>query len=306
MKFHPLAVAIVATLLLGAVKLVVATLTGSRAVLASAADSLGDAVVSGVNLLMVRAAAEPPDEGHPWGHGKAEALASLTQAVLLAAVVAGVAGTAIASLWRGDATLPAAGPAMWGMALSMAGSFGISTYLARAARRSGSLVVGADAAHYRMDLLTGGAVLLGLAVTALTGRPEADAVASLAVSLWMTREVWALGKEAVDELMDRPLPESEVHALEQVLREVGEPVLAWHDLRTRRAGPFRFVQVHIELPATLSFPGAHAVSHRVEEALAGVLPNTDVIVHLDVEGEEQGRIPSSAGARSGETRARET
>lgn len=305
MRLHPLAIAILATLLLGAIKLVVALLSGSRAVLASAADSLGDAVVSGVNLLMVRAAAEPPDEGHPWGHGKAEALASLTQAVLLAGVVVGVVWSAVASLLSGTATPPKVGPAVIGMLISMAGSFSISTYLARAARRSGSLVVGADAVHYRMDLLTGGAVLLGLAVTAITGRAEADAVSSLLVSAWMSKEVWGIGKEAVDELMDRPLPEAEVLELERALRALGAPVLAWHDLRTRRAGPFRFVQVHVELPASLTFAGAHEVSHQVEQALAGALPNTDVIVHLDVEGIEFGRLPPSTGARSGEVGADE-
>ena len=162
-------------------------------------------------------------------------------------------------------------------------------------------MVGADAVHYRMDLLTGAAVLLGLAVTWLTGRPEADAVSSLLVSVWMLKEVGGIGKEAIDELMDRPLPEEEVVRLERALRTFGSPVLAWHDLRTRRAGPFRFVQVHVELPASLTFSGAHEVSHRVEAALAAALPNTDVIVHLDVEGEDFGRLSAATGARSGAT-----
>ena len=106
MTSHPLIVAIVSTLALGAVKLVLAWLSGSRAVLASAADSLSDAVVSGVNLLMMRQAAVPADEGHPWGHGKAEALASLTQAVVLAAVVGGVIWSGIVGFTSPDPTPP--------------------------------------------------------------------------------------------------------------------------------------------------------------------------------------------------------
>lgn len=281
---HPLVVAIVGTLLLGAIKLAVALFTGSTAVMASAADSLGDAVVSGVNLLMMRQAAMPADEGHPWGHGKAEALASLSQAVLLAGVVAGVVVSAVRALAAGPGALPDTNTALVGMAMSMTGSLLISAYLERQARRTGSLVLKADATHYRMDLWTGAAVVAGLGASALTGRAEADAVAALVVSALMVREVWSLGREAVDELMDRPLPPAEVAELEAALRALGGNIRSWHDLRTRRAGPFRFVQVHVSLPPDITFAEAHAETHRVERALCAVLPNLDVIAHADLDG----------------------
>ncbi|GDX83733.1 cation-efflux pump FieF [Deltaproteobacteria bacterium] len=287
MKLHPLTVAILFTLVLGGVKLAIALLSGSRAVLASAADSLSDAVVSGVNLLMVRQAAEPPDEGHPWGHGKAEALASLTQAVLLAAVVGGVVYSAVQGLGATGAPPPATGGALIGMAVSMLGSFLISAFLMRHARLTGSLVLAADAAHYRMDLLAGAAVVLGLVVTRLTGRSEADAVASLIVSVLMAKEVWSLGREAVDELMDRPLPDKEVEALRAGLAGYGDPVRGFHDLRTRRSGPMRFVQVHVSLPPSISFAAAHAEIHRVEDYLKTVLPNVDAMVHADLDGDTE-------------------
>jgi ferrous-iron efflux pump FieF len=288
MTLHPLVVAILSTLVLGAAKLTLALITGSRAVLASAADSLGDAVVSGVNLLMVRQAAVPPDDGHPWGHGKAEALASLTQAVLLAGVVVGVAWSAVGTLLHhASAPLPDTQAGILGMLLSMVGSFGISTFLSRAAKRTGSLVLAADAVHYRMDLLTGAAVVAGLVATWLTGRPEADAVASLLVSALMVREVYGIGREAVDELMDRPLPAEEVAQIEAALRSYGDPVRSWHDLRTRRSGPLRFVQVHVALPREISFADAHAATHAVEERLKSVLPFMDVIAHADLDGDPE-------------------
>ncbi len=288
---HPLVVAIFATLVLGAGKLAVALATGSAAVLASAADSLGDAVVSGVNLVMLRQAARPADDGHPWGHGKAEALASLSQAVLLAGVVVGVVWTAGARLTGASpAPTPDTSTALWGMAASMVGSFLISTFLERAAKRTGSLVLRADAAHYRMDLLTGAAVLLGLGATALWQAPRADALAALGVSVLMVREVFRLGSEAVDELMDRPLPPDEVAVVEAALRRIGGHVRSWHDLRTRRAGPFRFIQVHVSLPPDLTFAEAHAESHRVERELAQVLANVDVIAHADLDGVDEGGL----------------
>lgn len=288
MRLHPLLVAIGLTLVMGVAKLVVALWTGSHAVMASAADSLGDAIVSGVNLLMVRQAAVPADEEHPWGHGKAEALASLAQALVLGGVVLAIAANAVAQLVDGGGATPRAGPALGVMVLSLAGSLFISNYLSRAGNSSGSLVVKADAVHYRMDVFTGGAVMVGVASSALLGTAIGDAVASLVVSAMMVKDVYGLGREAIDELMDRPLPEEETRQLEGVLRQMGAPVLSWHDLRTRRSGPHRFVQVHVVLPAHIPFCQAHAAADDVEARLRAALPNVDVIVHADPEGAEGG------------------
>ncbi len=289
MGLHPLVVAIGVTLVMGVTKLAVALWSGSHAVMASAADSLGDAIVSGVNLLMVRQAAEPADEGHPWGHGKAEALASLAQAVVLGVVVLAIAGNAVAQVVEGGAAVPRAGPALGVMVLSLTGSLFISTYLSRAGTESGSLVVKADAVHYRMDVFTGGAVMVGIGASVFFGTALGDALASIVVSAMMVKDVYALGREAVDELMDRPLPEEETRQLEAVLREVGAPLLSWHDLRTRRSGPHRFVQVHVVLPAHIPFAQAHAAADDVEARLRAALPNVDVIVHADPEGVEEPR-----------------
>jgi len=284
---HPLAVAIAATLVLGAAKLAVALVTGSHAVMASAADSLGDAIVSGVNLIMVRQAAEPPDEGHPWGHGKAEALASLAQVAVLALVVGAIGVNAVGALLGGAGPVPAAGPTLGVMAVSMLGSLSISAYLSRAARRTGSLLIRADAVHYRMDLLSGAAVVLGLVASQVLGNAVGDAGASLLVSAIMVKEVYGVGREAIDELMDRPLPPEETARIESALREMGAPLVSWHDLRTRRSGPHRFVQVHVVLPADIPFAEAHAAADAVEARLRGALPNLDVIVHADPEGVEE-------------------
>lgn len=282
---HPLAVAIVATLVLGAGKLAVGVTTGSQAVIASAVDSLGDAVVSGVNLLMMRQAAMPPDEGHPWGHGKAEALASLGQALALAVVVGLIAVNAVRGLLGPTLALPDTGPALLVMLVSMSGSLGISTYLLSAATRTGSLVLRADAVHYRMDLLSGSAVIGGLIAVRLTSWAQADALASLVVSGLMVRDVWSVGKEAIDELMDRPLPAEEEQRVIAVLTAFGPKIRSWHDLRTRRSGPSRFVQVHVVLPADTTFADAHRASDDLEQALRVAIPNLDVLVHADVDGE---------------------
>ena len=276
--------AIIGTLLLGVMKTVGALATGSGAVGASAADALTDALVSGANLVLVRAASAPPDDGHPFGHGKAEALAGLAQAGFLTAVVVGVARSAILRLTEG-APMPVVGPAVLIMLASMVASYLLSRGLSRAADKTGSLVLRADSAHYRMDLWTGTAVVVGLVITAITGDARADAIASLVLCLWMAKEIIPIGVDAVGELMDRPLERREYATALGVLTSFSERIAGWHDLRTRRAGPWRFVQVHVELPGDMTLRDAHRVADDLEEALSKALPGCDAIVHMDPAGE---------------------
>jgi cation diffusion facilitator family transporter len=283
MPANPLSVAVTVTLGMGAIKLAVAFATGSQAVLASAADSLADAGVSALNRWAMRTAALPPDAGHPFGHGKTEALASLAQGLVLSGIVLGVGYGALARL--ADPTPPPVevGPALAVMVGSMIGSLVISTGLSRAARRTGSLILQTDAVHYRMDIWTGLAVLTGLGVTALTGGVRADAVASLVVCGMMARDIASLLTDAVGELMDRPLPAEEQAAIEVALAAFSPRLVRWHDLRTRRAGPDRFAQVRLVLPDTLTLRDAHALAHDVEAAIEAAVPGVDVLVHVDAE-----------------------
>lgn len=272
--------AIVGTLVLGAGKAVAAGLTGSTALAASAADSITDGAITAANRWMLLTAAEPADPGHPYGHGKAEALASLGQAVFLGVVIAGIAWRAVTHLLA-PGTPPDALPALGAVVGSLIGSFLLARSLRRAADATGSLVLRADAAHYQMDLASGAAVLVGLGAGAVTGSAIPDAVAALVVSGLMAREVLSIARDAVGELMDQALPAEELARLEAVLGAM--PIQGWHDLRSRRSGPHRFVQVHVELDGALTLREAHAVADRVEAALREAVPGCDPIVHVDVD-----------------------
>jgi ferrous-iron efflux pump FieF len=277
-----LSIAIAATLALGLVKLVGAALTGSRAVLASAVDSLADAGVSLLNLLLARAAQRPADVDHPFGHGKAEAIAALLQGAALAVTTVGLAWGAVVSLGSAEAA-PQTGAAVAAMTVSLVGSLLISRHLRRAADATGSLVLRADAAHYQADLWSGGAVVVGLVAVRLTGASWPDALATLLVCGLIGRDVVGLVRGAVDELMDRALPDEDVAAARQVLAGMGDRVRGVHGLRGRRVGPVTFLEVHVELDGDLPFREAHAISDDVENALRARFAPADVIVHADVE-----------------------
>jgi ferrous-iron efflux pump FieF len=277
----PLVVSIAASLAIGLLKLAAALFTGSQAVFASAADSIGDVIVSAINLVLARQASAPADADHPFGHGKIESLAGLGQGVFLAGVVAGVAYRAIASLTAAapEPILPI--PALAVMVVSLLTSTAIAWNLDRAAAATGSLVLRADATHYRMDRWTGAASILGIGLAWGFGWTRADAIASLVVAGIMAHDVVGLVRGAIDELMDHALPDDEVARVHAALDGLRPRIAGWHALRTRRSGPQRFVEVHVEIAAEVPFAEAHAITEDVEEALRAALPGAGVIVHAD-------------------------
>ena len=278
---RPLVLTIGLSLGLGIAKLVAAVLTGSHAVLASAADSLADSVVSAANLWLMRRARVPADDGHPYGHGKIEGLASLAQSAFLSAVVAGIAWRAVTSLLEPEPHAVLAAPALVVMGVSLVVSSGIAALLGRAATRTGSLVLSADAAHYRMDRWTAAATIAGLVGTLALNEPRADSIAALAVCVIMARDVGSLLRDAVNELMDAALSPEEMTRIKGVLDASRPLQLGWHDLRARRSGPRRFVEVHVEIEKTATLLAAHEVAESIENELRATIDGVEVIVHLD-------------------------
>lgn len=277
--------AVLATLALGVAKLAAGLFTGSTAVVASGLDSLADAVMSSANLWLARVAASPPDADHPYGHHKAEPLAALAQVTLLSAIVVGVGWSAVNRLLSGEVPLPLTLPAMGMTVVAMASAWGISVGLSRAATRTGSLVLRTDAVHYRMDVWTGAAVLVGLIAAGVLHSGIPDAVAAIVVCLVMGRDLFKITREAISELMDQAMDRDERAVLIRVLEGLGPPVVAWHDLRSRRSGPRRFVQVHLEMPAHLPLAEAHRAADAAEGALRAAVPGVEALVHVDVDGE---------------------
>ncbi len=279
---RPLLVAVAGTLVLGAGKLAAAIVTGSHAVLASALDSLADAGVSLVNLLLARAAARPPDDDHPFGHGKAEAIAALVQGLVLSALAVAIAVSAVARLVHG-ALPPQSVLATAAIGVSMVGSFLISRHLMAAADATGSLVLRADATHYRMDLYSGAGVLVALGFGTWVNDARPDAIASLAVCVLIGKDVVGLVREAVDELMDKALPSDQEQAMRAVLAGFEQQIRSYHALRGRKVGPVTFVQVHVVMDPDLTIREAHHITDEIEEAFRRRFAPADVIVHADAD-----------------------
>lgn len=257
--------------------------TSSMAMLGSLADSGLDLVASLVVLLGVRVAAQPADYDHRFGHGKAEALASLVQVILITLSALFIGFRAVQRLVSGASTAQAElGITVSLIALVLTGA--LISYQRYVVRRTGSLAIGTDRLHYSSDLLLNGSVIVALALEQFAGLTGADALFGLLIALWLLWGAWSASSNAFDQLMDREWPDE---LRERFLAAASEyPELAGlHDLRTRTSGTHHFAQFHVWVPADWTVREAHDRLDRVEEALQQRFPGTEILIHVDPEGQ---------------------
>lgn len=256
-------------------------LTGSIAVWASLLDSAMDIFASTINYFAVRAASRPPDEDHNYGHGKAESLAGLFQAAVITFSGLFLIREAIKRMIEPHPTqAEAVGVAT--MLVTIAASFALVARLRRVANATDSPALSADALHFASDVWTNGGVLVGLVLIYYTGWTILDPLISIAISIYILSSALAVGRESVDVLMDRRLPpEVDEQVAEIVGRFRGEGVLGFHDLRTRRSGSQKFIDLHLEVERDQTLEEAHAASVRVLRTIEAEIPRAKVQIHTD-------------------------
>jgi ferrous-iron efflux pump FieF len=265
-----------------ALKAAVWWVSGSVALMASMADSALDLVASLVTFFAVRYAAAPPDDEHRFGHGKAEAFASLTQAGLVFASAALIGQEAIRHLIAPGRVEQE----VWAIAVmvvSVVMTLGLITAQSRVLKQTASVAVSGDRAHYAADLASNVIALVGILGVWLLGLKSLDAVAGLAVAailLWGAVKVF---REASNQLMDHELPDAARMQIVALMTQ--DPRLTdVHQLRTRASGPVIHMQMHADLDPDLSLEAAHEVVVAAEKRLLEAFPHADIIIHADPRG----------------------
>jgi ferrous-iron efflux pump FieF len=262
-------------------------ITESVSVLSSLLDSLLDAVASAVNLFAVHHALTPADREHRFGHGKAEPLAGLAQAAF-------ITGSAVLLLIQATQRLRAPPPIAHGevgiavMILSIVLTLGLVAYQRHVVRATGSIAIGADRVHYASDLLLNLSVIVALILSGWLDVRYADPVFGIAVAIYILVSALRIGRQSLDLLMDRELPDDQRARIRDIALRHPE-VKNLHDLRTRSAGLDIFIQLHIEMDPKMSLSRAHEVSDQVEADIRAAFPNSEVIIHQDPEGVEEAR-----------------
>ncbi|MDH0143966.1 MULTISPECIES: cation diffusion facilitator family transporter [Pseudomonadaceae] len=268
--------ALATALLLALAKAVAWWLSGSVSLLAGLTDSLLDGAASLLNLIAVHYALRPADEDHRYGHGKAEALAGLAQALFVGASAVLVAVQAIERLQHpqplGAQTL---GIAV--MLLSLAMTVALLLFQRHVVRVTGSTAVRADSLHYRSDLLLNSGILLAL-VLAGFGWQRLDPLFGLGIAAYILWSAVSIVREAVAVLMDEELA-PELSERMHLLASGVPGVLGTSDLRTRISGTHWFVQLHVELPGDLSLQQSHSLCKQVEDAIRSEFPRAQVLAY---------------------------
>jgi ferrous-iron efflux pump FieF len=271
--------------------------TGSVSMLSSLLDSGLDAAASLVNLIAVRHAVAPADREHRFGHGKAEPLAGLAQAAFIGGSAALLFAEALQRLWA-PVPIANAGVGIAVSIVSIAATFGLVRFQSRVVAETGSIAIGADALHYRGDLLLNGAVILSLLLASQLGWAYADPLFGAGIAAWILWSAWQIVRQSLTQLMDSELPDAE-RARVRAIAVAHPEVRAVHEIRTRAAGPTAFIQLHLEMDGAITLAHAHEISDAVERELRAAFPNAEVMIHQDPEGVEEPRARLAAASQGG-------
>ena len=272
------------SLILVAIKTFAYFASHSVAMLASLADSALDLFTAGLNLFAIHEALAPADKEHRFGHGKAEPLAGLAQGAFITASAMFLVIQAVQRLLNPQ-PIDNGLQALLVMLISIVMAIGLILYERSVVRRTGSLAISTDQTHYLGDLVTNIGVVIAILLAVVLGWQAADPIIALFVAAVLVGSAWLVFRKCLDQLMDHELPDSDREKIVAIVRAHPQ-VKNLHDLKTRAAGLYTFIQVHIELDPDMPLAEAHEVSDEVEHELCAAFDKAEVIIHQDPAGLE--------------------
>jgi cation diffusion facilitator family transporter len=269
---------ILSNTLLIIMKLAAGILSGSVSIISEAIHSSMDLVAAMIAFFSVRVSDNPPDSRHPYGHGKIENISGVIEALLIFLAAIWIIFEAVKKLLGGTIELDSIGIGSAVMLVSAIVNFIVSRRLYKVARQTNSVALEADALHLKTDVFTSLGVALGLGLIMITGINWLDPVVAMLVALFIIRESYHLMKKAFTPLLDTAWEDNEVSALEHTLKDLE---VSYHDLRTRVAGNYRFVDLHIQIPQDESVGHAHDYCDKIENELTSKYDNLTVTIHVE-------------------------
>jgi len=272
---------IIVVIVLVALKVVVGAITGSLSILAQVVDSFLDLFAVIVTLLAIRIAARPADEEHPFGHGKAENMAAIAQAILIFLAGGSIIYAAVRRIQTG-ATLELTEAGIAVMVVSIIASIFLSRHLLKVSRLTDSLALQANAHNIAADVYSAAAVLVGLLVVRFTGLSIIDPILALLVAVFIFKVAYDVLRNSFGGLVDVKLPEAEETTVRSAIMEhFGGEVVDFHALRTRKAGSQRYIDLHLVVPKDTSLNEAHRMCDHLEQDIESKLGTASIVIHVE-------------------------
>jgi cation diffusion facilitator family transporter len=279
-KVQTASLSVLSNSVLVASKLVIGLMIGSVSVISEAIHSGIDLVASAVAYVSVRKSSQPPDAEHYYGHGKFEDISGAVEAILILlasflivreAYLKLVSGVEVADVSLGIAVMTA----------SCIVNFFISQRLFRAARRTESIALEADAWHLQTDVFTSLGILIGLILIKFTGIKIIDPIMAIVVAIIILKAAIDLIRKSVRDLVDVSLPASEEKEIKEIIQKYSGNYFEFHAMRTRRSGSDRFIDFHLVVCQNVNIQQAHDLADKMEKQIMQEIPRSSIIIHLE-------------------------
>ncbi|MDD5157440.1 cation diffusion facilitator family transporter [Sulfurimonas sp.] len=267
--------------LLVIIKMTVGIFSGSIAVMASAIDSFLDLIISLFNYFALNSAEKDPDDKFHFGRGKIEPMAAVMEGIVISFSAFFILFQAL-SKFIDHEPMSGVNESIIVMVVSFVITAFLVIFLNNVAKKTGNMVIKADALHYKTDLLSNGAILFALGVIAYTGEYLIDPILGILIGLYMIYSSVPIIKEGVLMLLDAALTQEQMQDIVNIL-ESEKAIVAFHDLRTRESGSHIFISFHAVFNISISLYDAHAISDKVEAKLRALFEDKKVhiLIHMD-------------------------
>ena len=272
----------VATLLV-LIKLTVGILSGSVAILASAIDSLLDMTVSIFNYFALHISEKDPDDKFHFGRSKLEPLAAVIEGTIISMSALFIMYDAITKIAR-KSEMTMINESIGVMIVSIVVTGFLVLFLRYVAKKTGNMVIEADALHYQTDLLSNAAILVALGLVSFTGKTIIDPIVGIGIALYMLYSAYPIIKRGILMLLDVAIPKEDIEEIERIIQSFPE-VNGYHYLKTRESGSHVFVSVHVVFTPEMTLLEAHRIADAIEQKIRDYFHKQDkkahILIHMD-------------------------
>lgn len=268
-------------MLLVVMKMSIGILSGSIAVLASAIDSLLDLTVSIFNYFALHNAEKDPDDDFNYGRSKIEPLAAVIEGTVISLSALFILYEALVKLAH-PREMEFVGVSITVMLVSIIITSFLVVFLNKVAKKTGNMVIKADALHYKTDIFSNGAVLLALGLVSVTSEHIIDPILGIMIGIYMIYSALPIIKEGILMLLDAALSEEEIEKIKEII-DSDKTVTNYHHLRTRASGSHIFISIHVVFNVSISLYDAHLVSDKLEDKIKKLFSDKKVhiLMHMD-------------------------
>ncbi len=263
-------------------KLFVGVFSGSVSIISEAIHSMMDLLASVIAYFSVRISDTPADDRHPYGHGKFENISGVIEALLIFIAAFWIIFEAVKKfIDPSEVAEIGIGLGFFVMLISAAVNIIVSRKLYKVSKETDSVALEADALHLKTDVLTSLGVAIGLAVIYITGFHIVDPIIAILVALLILKESFELFTRAFSPLLDSALPADDKKKIEAILQQCCSGNMTYHNLRSRKAGNYKYVDFHLNLDENMTVREAHEICDQIENKIKQVISNVEITIHVE-------------------------